>query len=156
MVHWKADENLMDKWDLRFLKLAEEVSTWSKDPSLQVGCVLVNPANLRVTGLGYNGFPRGMCDHEELYADRETKLSRVVHAEVNAVLNSDAADGCTAYVTAPPCCNCALVLIQSGVNRVVCNKPSEKLVERWGEQFEKVKGFFAEVEVEYEEIGPRD
>lgn len=141
----------MDKWDLRFLELAETVASWSKDPSTKVGCVIVNE-KLQVTGLGFNGFPRGMCDHKELYEDRETKYSRTVHAELNAILNaSDTAD-CVAYVTAPPCTNCCLALIQSGIARVVCRKPSEELLSRWGESIEKSKGFLAEVEVEYEEI----
>jgi dCMP deaminase len=121
---------------------------WSKDPSTKVGAVIVRP-DLTVVSLGYNGFPRGMVDNEELYADKPTKYSRTVHAEVNAVLNAKASvEGCTAYVTAPPCTNCALVLIQAGIERVVYYKPSDDLVSRWGEQFEKVKGFFAEVEME--------
>lgn len=140
------------KWDERFLKLAEEVSTWSKDPSTQVGCVIVEPDTLRIMGLGFNGFPRGMCDHKELYDDRETKYSRTIHAEVNAVLNSSKTEDCTAYVTAPPCENCALVLIQSGVNRVVARRPTQDLLARWADSINKTKGFFAEVEVEYQEM----
>lgn len=140
----------MNKWDERFLKLAEEVATWSKDPSTQVGCVIVDPDTLRIMGLGFNGFPRGMCDHKELYEDRETKYSRTIHAEVNAVLNSSRTEDCTAYVTAPPCTNCALVLIQSGIVRVVARRPTSDLLERWADSIEKTKGFFAEVEVEYE------
>lgn len=143
----------MDKWDLRFLGLAKEAATWSKDPSTKVGCVIVDPDTNRIAGVGFNGFPRGMCDHKELYEDRETKYSRTIHAEVNAVLNSSGSlEGFTAYVTHPPCTNCALVLIQSGVGRVVCIQPSEDLLSRWGKQLEETKGFFAEVEVEYEEI----
>ena len=142
---------MIDKWDERFLKLAEEVSTWSKDPSTQVGCVIVDPDTNRIMGVGFNGFPRGMCDHECLYSDRETKYSRTVHAEVNAVLNSQKTEDCAAYVTAPPCTNCALVLIQAGIGCVVCRVPSKDLLSRWGDAFEKTKGFFAEVEIEYEE-----
>jgi dCMP deaminase len=141
-----------NKWDKRFLSLAEEVAKWSKDPSTKVGCVIVDPDTNRVMGVGYNGFPRGMCDHKELYEDRETKYSRTIHAEVNAVLNSNRTENCTAYVTAPPCTNCALTLIQSGIQRVVSVAPSRDLLSRWGESINKTKGFFAEVEVEYEEI----
>jgi dCMP deaminase len=149
----KADSNQMtDKWDLRFLNLAKEVATWSKDPSTKVGCVIVRP-DLTIAGVGFNGFPRGMCDHKELYEERKVKLARTIHAEVNAVLNSRGpVEDCTAYVTHPPCTGCAAVLIQSGVSRVVCNKPSEDLLSRWGEQLEQTKGFFAEVEIEYEEV----
>jgi dCMP deaminase len=141
----------MDKWDLRFLELAETVASWSKDPSTKVGCVIVHP-DLTISGVGFNGFPRGMCDHKELYDNREVKYSRTIHAEVNAVLNAAETEDCVAYVTAPPCTNCALVLIQSGIARVVTRPPSRDLLSRWGEQLEKTKGFFAEVEVEYLEI----
>jgi dCMP deaminase len=162
LVPRKADQNLMtnvldftppmvDKWDSRFLSLARSVAEWSKDPSTKVGCVIVRP-DLTISGQGFNGFPRGMCDHKELYDDRETKYSRTIHAEVNAVLNSSGTEDCIAYVTAPPCTNCALVLIQSGISRVVCARPSDDLLTRWGEQIEKTKGFFAEVEVEYVEM----
>jgi dCMP deaminase len=95
----------MDKWDLRFLKAAEEVATWSKDLSTKVGCVIVDPELQRRTGEGFNGFPRFMSDAPELYEDRETKYSRTLHAELNAVLFAKKTEGCTAYVT---CANCSL------------------------------------------------
>lgn len=140
----------MDKWDLRFLKAAEEVSTWSKDPSTKVGCVIVDPELQRRTGEGFNGFPRFMSDDPALYADRETKYARTLHAELNAVLFAKKTEGCTAYVTHPPCTSCSLVLIQSGVSRVVARRPSSDLLSRWEESIIKAKGFFDEAEVEYE------
>lgn len=141
-----------DKWDLRFLNLAENVSLWSKDPSTKCGCVIVRP-DLTVAGLGFNGFPRGMVDNKELYADRPTKISRVLHAEENAILNTfEKLEGYTAYVTGPPCNHCALHLIQSGIERVVCRVPTEDYLSRWGETREMTIGFFNEVEIEYLEI----
>lgn len=138
----------MDKWDQRFLDMAEEVASWSKDPSTKVGAVIVRP-DMTVSGVGFNGFPRGMCDHDELYADRETKYSRTIHAEVNAILNSSETEGCTLYVTLPPCTHCACIIIQSGIERVVCIPPSLDVLARWGDEFNKSKGFFDEVEIEF-------
>lgn len=146
---------MTDKWDLRFLNLAKEVATWSKDPSTKVGCVVVEPDTNRIMGVGFNGFPRGMCDHQELLDDREVRQSRTVHAETNAVLNSQKTEGCTAYVSTAPCASCALVLIQSGINRVCVVAPTPDFMDRWWDSVEKTKGFFAEVEVEYEEINGR-
>lgn len=143
---------MTDKWDSRFLSLAESVAQWSKDPSTKVGCVIVDPDTNRIMGQGFNGFPRGMCDHDELYADRETKYVRTLHAEVNAVLGSSKTEDCVAYVSAPPCSNCALVLIQSGICRVVSRAPSEDLLGRWGASIETTKELLAEAEVEYVEI----
>src|SRR4051812_34856356 len=114
LVRWNKKQNLMtknlDKWDLRFLKAAEEVATWSKDCSTKVGCVIVDPELQRRVGEGFNGFPRFMSDAPELYEDRDTKYSRTIHAELNAVLFAKKTEGCVAYVTHPPCTNCALVL----------------------------------------------
>lgn len=142
----------MEKWDARFLKAAEEVASWSKDPSTQVGCVIVDPEFQRRVGEGFNGFPRFMSDAPELYQNRETKYSRTIHAELNAVLFASKTEGMTAYVTHPPCTNCALALIQCGIGRVVCPKPSADLLSRWKDSLEKAKGFFAEAEVEYVEV----
>lgn len=140
----------MDKWDERFLKAADEVATWSKDPSTKVGCVIVDADLQRRVGEGFNGFPRFMSDAKELYEDRETKYSRTIHAELNAVLFAKKTEGCTAYVTHPPCTNCALVLIQSGVSRVVARTPSRDLLSRWEDSISKAQGFFDEAEVKFE------
>jgi dCMP deaminase len=144
---------MIDKWDKFWMQGAHHIATRSKDPSTKVGCVIVDPELQRRVGEGFNGFPRFMSDAKELYEDRETKYSRMLHAELNAVLFSKKTEGCIAYITATPCNNCALVLIQSGINRVVAKAPSADLKTRWGEQFERTRGFFAEAEIEYEEVG---
>lgn len=138
----------MYKWDSRFLSMAEEVGSWSKDPSTKVGAVVVRP-DMTVAGVGFNGFPRGMVDNKELYADREIKYARTIHAEINAILNSSDTLDCTLYCTHPPCTSCALIIIQSGISRVVCYEPSDDLLSRWGDSISKTEGFFAEVEIEY-------
>ena len=51
----------MSKWDRRMLGLVNLIATWSKDPSTRVGAVIVDAKN-RVVSLGYNGFPRAVCD----------------------------------------------------------------------------------------------
>lgn len=143
---------MIDKWDRRFLRLATEIASWSKDPSTKCGCVIVRP-DLTIAGTGYNGFPRYMCDDDELYSDRMVKYSRVLHAEENAVLNAyGSVEGCTAYVTGPCCTHCALILIQSGIERVAWIKPSEDFLDRWGSQSELAKGFFAEADIEVVEV----
>lgn len=142
----------IDKWDSRFLGLAFEVATWSKDPSTKVGCVITDN-DLKVVGLGFNGFPRGMNDADELYADRETKYMRTVHAELNAILNvGGSCEEHTAYVTAAPCTSCALILIQSGIDRVVYPSPSDDLMSRWGDSINNSRRLFEEAEMEVLEV----
>jgi dCMP deaminase len=94
--------------------------TKSKDPSTQVGAVLVSADGKREY-LGYNGFPRGVEDHPERYADRASKYAYVVHAELNAILKAGRdSEGATLYTWPLATCNeCAKAVIQAGVARVV-------------------------------------
>ena len=75
------------KWDTRFMKLAREISTWSKDPSSKIGAVIVNDER-RILATGYNGFPKGIEDTEERLNDRDQKYPLIVHAEMNALMNA--------------------------------------------------------------------
>ena len=122
------------KWDLRFLTMADLIATWSKDPSTKVGAVVVRP-DRTICSLGYNGFPRGVDDKREFYENRDTKLARIIHAEVNAVLSArEPLTGYTLYVSVSlPCSHCAAVIIQSGISRVVCWAPNDEFMGRWGE-----------------------
>ncbi|MBP3871559.1 MAG: dCMP deaminase family protein [Faecalicoccus sp.] len=110
-------------WDEYFMSVAHLSALRSKDPNTQVGACIVN-ADKRIVGLGYNGFPRG-CDDDSYPWDREgdfldTKYPFVVHAELNAILNSiQSLKGCTIYVSLFPCNECAKAIIQSGIKCVV-------------------------------------
>lgn len=115
-------------WDDYFMGLAHLSAKRSKDPSTQVGAAIVSEEH-RVVGIGYNGFPSG-CDDDVYPWEREgdfgdTKYPYVVHAELNAILNSNQrCRGCTIYVSLFPCNECAKAIIQSGIKRVVyeCDK----------------------------------
>lgn len=110
---------MIDKWHLRFLRLAREVSSWSKDPSTQVGCVIVDQSR-RVVSLGFNGLPAGMRDTAERLLNRDLKLALTIHAEENALLFAGRpVHGCTAFVTRHPCAHCSAKLIQSGIGAVI-------------------------------------
>jgi len=115
--------DLSFKWDERYLRLAREVSTWSKDPSTQVGAVAVGEKG-QVLSQGYNGFPRGIADNKERYNEKEIKYRYVVHAEMNCVynaaMNGVSLKGATMYVYGLPMCNeCAKCVVQVGMIRVV-------------------------------------
>lgn len=111
--------SVITKWDRRFMELALHVAQWSKDPSTKVGSVIVRP-DRRIVSLGYNGFPSGVCDHGERYAERAVKYKFVSHAERNALDNvSQDVTGCTLYSTLQPCPDCAKSIIQKGIAEVV-------------------------------------
>ena len=143
------------KWHERFLKLAKEVSTWSKDPSTQVGCVLVK--DKRVISTGYNGFPKNISDDFDRLVDRAQKYEIVVHAEVNAVttaaLHGVSTEGATAYITLMPCSRCASVLINAGVNAVYV-AGGTTIPDRWLENFILASKLLAEAGIVYEVIDP--
>jgi dCMP deaminase len=142
--------NALDKWDKRYLGLAAEVSTWSKDPSTQVGAVTVG-SKKEVLSQGFNGFPRGIHDTDERYQNRDTKYKLVVHAEMNAIYNATysgtSLDGATLYVYGLPICSeCAKGIIQVGIKKVVVEKSKE--LDNWNESVQLSKVMFEEAGVE--------
>ena len=144
---------MLDKWDQRFMDLANFVAAWSKDPSTQVGAVIANPHTKRVVSMGYNGFPSGVGDHDHRLENREIKYEMIVHAETNALLFAGpAAENCTLYVTPlPPCARCVVVIIQAGIKRVVAPIPN-KSKEHWNTQSEISEQMFSEAGVELEYV----
>ena len=125
------------KWDNRFIHMAFLVSKWSKDPSTQVGAVIADDRH-RVVSIGYNGFPKGMNDDEALYANREVKYERIIHGEINALMNANrSVEGCTLYLTPFfPCPRCTVQLIQAGIKRIVyvrhdSESPFYEAQQRW-------------------------
>ncbi|MGI6394688.1 MAG: deoxycytidylate deaminase [bacterium] len=115
-------------WDEYFMGISLLSAMRSKDPNTQVGACIVNKEN-RIVGVGYNGFPSG-CDDDSLPWSREgeflkTKYPFVVHAELNAILNSiKNLKDCSIYVALFPCNECAKAIIQAGITEIVylCDK----------------------------------
>lgn len=134
-------------WHRRFLKMAQLVASWSKDPSTKVGAIIVNHKR-QVCGTGYNGFPRGIEDTDERLNDRPTKYALVVHAEANAILSATCADldDFDLYVTHMPCTGCAKLIIQSGVGTVYVPLHTATLP-TWSEEQEAAVEMLAEAEI---------
>ncbi len=110
-------------WDTYFMGVALLSAKRSKDPYTQVGACIVN-TDKRIVGIGYNGFPKGCEDNiypwERNGEFLDTKYPYVVHAEVNAILNSTTPlKDATLYVSLFPCNECAKVIIQSGIKEIV-------------------------------------
>jgi dCMP deaminase len=125
-------------WDVYYMGFADHAKTKSKDPSTKVGAVIVdNDGNIISTG--FNGFPRGVNDLEERYADRNIKILMAEHAERNAIFSAarkgNSLKGCVMYLSGlPPCSDCARAIIQSGICRLVVR--SADMPERWKETCE--------------------
>ena len=121
-------KEIYSTWDEYFMGLAMWSSTRSKDPKTQVGACIVNDEK-RIISVGYNGLTAGMDDNtfawdsigEKTNCLYTTKNPWVVHAELNAILNSNGADlkGTTMYITLFPCNECAKAIIQVGIKKVI-------------------------------------
>lgn len=141
----------MDKWDHRYMHLANVVAEWSKDPSSRIGAVAVSGTGQILT-TGYNGFPRGINDDDRLH-DRPVKYKYIVHAEQNAIYNANyngvSLKGATMYVAGLPCCSdCAKGIIQVGIKRVVMDGDPHN--ERWRESVDLTLNMFDEAGVKWE------
>ena len=112
-------KNKQLKYDLAYLKMAEEWSKLSYCKRRQVGALIVK--NKMIISDGYNGTPSGfenICEDDEGY----TKWY-VLHAEANAIAkvsgSTQSTEGATLYITLSPCRECSKLIHQAGIKRVV-------------------------------------
>ena len=160
------DKRIID-WDTYFISLAHLSALRSKDPNTQVGAVIVDSQN-RIVSIGYNGMPRGCSDMEFPWERKggflTTKYAYVVHAELNAILNSPRpVEGCRLYVSLFPCNECAKAIIQAGIKEIVYesekykeadnNIASRRMLVASGIKLRKLD---FSVVVDVEKIGPLD
>ena len=124
------------KWQARFLALTKEIASWSKDSGTKVGSVIVRP-DRTICSVGFNGFPRGIEDSPSAIANRDTKLLRTIHAELNAILSAkEPLNGYSIFVWPfQPCSQCAAAIIQSGIKDVYCPFTDHLSNDRWSESF---------------------
>lgn len=135
----------LDKWDQRMLQVAETVATWSKDPDSAVGCVITTEDRRYITW-GFNGFPAGVKDDGRLQ-DKVLKNSLMVHAEANAIVNArSSVEDCSLFSTKAVCIDCAKLIIQAGIARVVCPRPDQK--SRWLDSNRRAKMLLREAGLE--------
>jgi dCMP deaminase len=140
-------------WDEYFMGVSLLSGLRSKDPNTQVGACIVNQ-DKRIVGVGYNGLPRGCEDDVFPWGNtgdfKDTKYPYVVHAELNAILNStQSLHQAKLYVNLFPCNECAKAIIQSGINEVVyaedkyadsdAVKASKKMFDSANVKYRKIK-----------------
>ena len=111
--------NKQTKFDQRYLEMARICAKNSYCTRRQVGALVVK--NNMIISDGYNGTPSGfenVCED-----DNGVTKPYVLHAEANAITklarSSNNSDGATIYITASPCIECAKLIIQAGIKRVV-------------------------------------
>lgn len=121
-------------WDEYFLKLADTVATRATCDRGRSGCVIVRDRQILVSG--YVGSPKGLphCDEvghllkQTIHEDGTitTHCVRTVHAEQNAITQASklgiSLNGATLYCRMTPCRTCAMLIINTGITRVVCER----------------------------------
>ena len=110
------------RFDKSYMKMAKEWGTLSVANRKKVGCLIVKKG--QIISDGFNGSPRGFPNECE-GRDGET-LAHVLHAESNAVTklakSTNSSEGAVIYVTLSPCFECAKLIIQAEISRVVCGE----------------------------------
>ncbi len=147
----------MDKWDNRFMEVADLVASWSScfQENRQVGAVIA--LNKRILTTGYNGASsgvksckeRGVCLRRELGIPSGTRheVCYATHAEQNAIIQAArlglSVDGATLYCTHQPCVICAKMIINSGIKRIVYREgyPDEFSLQLLGEAGVQIEKF---------------
>lgn len=151
-------------WQEYFMGIAFLSAKRSKDPITQVGaCIVIDD---KIIGIGYNGFPRGNNDDNMPWGKEgeylETKYPYVVHAELNAILNSNkSVKDATIYVTHFPCNECSKAIIQSGISKVVyfsdkhkdkdSTKASIRMLQNAGIEVEKIDLKIEKIDIKFED-----
>lgn len=110
--------NKQQKLDERYLRMARIWAENSYCKRRQVGALVVK--DKRIISDGYNGTPSGF---ENVCEDNDVTKPYVLHAEANAITklarSHNSSEGATLYITASPCIECAKLIIQSGIKRVI-------------------------------------
>ena len=133
----------MNKFDEKYIRMAKIWATNSYCKRRQVGALIVK--DKMIISDGYNGTPSGFENDCE---DNNVTKPYVLHAEANAITkvakSGNSSEGATLYVTASPCIECAKLISQSGIKRVVYSEEYRlddglKLLSRAGIEVEKVE-----------------
>ena len=105
-------------WDKIWMQMAEIIAQRSHHPAFKVGAIIVTSDNTQVLSLGYNGNAKGMSNVPQ---SDEPGCSGLLHAEINALLKLDYNNpkDKVMYLTLSPCENCAMAIINSGIEKVV-------------------------------------
>lgn len=142
---------LSARWLDYFFNIARLNASMSKDLNTQVGAVIID-YDRNILSTGFNGFPRGVNETPERQA-RPAKYLFTTHAEANAIAaaarNGHSLLNSTILVTHPPCAQCAALIAQAGIIRVLAlSAPAAMLT---SENIEAAKTILAEAGIIYEQ-----
>lgn len=146
----------------KFMELAHARARFSKDTSTKVGAIIIGPSG-EDRASGYNGAPPGMpCINPETPEERSGPRSTFGSVTPNSMQSrmpresAFLSEGCTIFVTHPPCMDCARAIVQAGIKRVVTVDQNADFYERWKEHILRSRRLFSECGVEFEVLYAND
>lgn len=126
MSNQNLPQQKQSKIDTLYLRMAKVWSENSHCKRNKVGCLIVK--DRQIISDGYNGTPSGFSN--ECEDCNNNTLPTVLHAEANAITkiakSTNSAEGATLYVTLSPCFDCAKLIIQAGIKRIVYSETYRK------------------------------
>jgi len=132
-------------WDTYFMNMLGPISSRSKDPNTQVGCVIVGNCN-QILSTGYNSLPFGVEATPERL-ERPEKYLWIEHGDRNAIYlaarSGTRLEGARMYLTGLPCMDCARGIIQAGLVEVIIDHENQ---EKWALTTPKYRPDFQRVE----------
>ena len=143
MINQSLPQHKQNKIDSLYLRMANVWSENSHCKRNKVGCLIVK--DRQIISDGYNGTPSAFSN--ECEDCNNNTLPTVLHAETNAITkiakSTNSAERSTLYVTLSPCFDCAKLIIQAGIKRIVYsetyrNTDSFKLFEEAGIEIKKI------------------
>ena len=114
---------MKEKFKRAYMQTAQTFAELSSAQRLKVGCIIVKDD--RIISIGYNGMPAGWSNICENVAEDGTLTTKpeVLHAESNAIAklakSAESGQGATLFVTHSPCLECAKLIYQSGITKIV-------------------------------------
>jgi len=127
----------------KYLKLSTEIANlFSHDDHIKVGSVILEKDSLDTISIGYNRFPINNCDKDiesqiEIMNQSRKKYTSIIHAEETAIKNAKKYNlplkGNIIVVTQFPCKNCAILIIKSGISKVVTYR-REVVGDNWNDE----------------------
>lgn len=138
-------------WNNYFLNIAEQVKLKSKDENTQIGAIIVGVDN-EILSTGYNSFPRGLDDTKKERQERPEKYFWMIHSEANAIINAArigvSLKNSKIFLTCGlPCSDCAKLIINAGINEVICKDTHNDLKGDWMESRKRAILMFTECNI---------
>lgn len=140
---------MKERWLVHFIELAKQKAAMSRDADTKVGAVIVSEEDMVEVSSGYNDLPRGV-KHTAERNSRPLKYQFTAHAEANSIANAArlgrSTKGTTLIATMFPCNQCAALIINAGIVKVI-SPPIDFTHYKYGAEWQNSYDMFKEAGV---------